>query len=117
MAVARGCFLMRIGPLRQRIVIQANTPTTVDHERVDSWAPLGTVSAEKRDPKGNEVVEQLGTEANLTLVFRIRYWALVSPAHRIVWDGRTFDIKAVTNPDQRKRWMMLFCKEHKTSGD
>jgi SPP1 family predicted phage head-tail adaptor len=108
---------MQIGPMRQRVTIQNKTQQVVDHEPTFTWSNFATVWAEKRDPKGQEITEQLSQQTKLKVTFRIRYLNGVTTQSRVVWDSRAFDIQAVTNPDQRKRWMMLHCMEHDGSGD
>jgi len=103
--------------MRHRVTLQRNTPTLVNHEPVDSWATLATVWAEKRDPKGSEAVEALQNQAEMTVTFRIRYYPGIEPKDRVIWDGRTFDIRAVTNTDGRKRFHNLHCTEHRSDGD
>lgn len=43
--------------------------------------------------------------------FHIRYLAGITPKDQVLYDGRTFDIGAVNNKDERNFEMELLCKE------
>lgn len=108
---------MSAGAMRHRITLQRNTPTVADFEQIDSWSDLATVWAEKREPKGKETVEAMQVMSSMTVHFRIRYYDGLTTQDRVSWDGRAFDIRAVTNPDGRKRFHHLVCTEHRSDGD
>lgn len=108
---------MSAGQLRHRVELKRKTPTVTDFENVVTWTTYATVWAQKLEPKGREVTEALQVEGKLTVTFRIRYRSDVSVEDRLVFDGRDFDITLPTNPDGRKRWLMLHCTEHRSDGD
>lgn len=108
---------MRAGKLRHRIQLQRNTPVTTDFEKVDSWATYDSVWANKLESKGSESSSGLQNTAEMIHEFEARYKSGVKPDDRIVFETRVFDIKAVLNPDSRKRRMLIQCKEHRSDGD
>lgn len=103
--------------LTKRVELQRNSPAIVDHEEVDRWQTYAEAWAKKLDPKGDEVVSALQTRTVMTVVFRIYSRPDVTPKHRVLFEGRKFDIKAVTERDDRGRWMLLHCEETPTDGD
>lgn len=108
---------MRAGPMRQVVDLQRNSPTNVDHERLDNWSTYATTRAEKLEPKGDEVQSALQTDAVYKVVFRLRYREDVKATDRLLFEGRVFDIRIVTNPDGRRRSLLLYCTEHNSDGD
>ena len=108
---------MRNSRLKDRVELQRKGVGTIDFEPVENWAKYATVWAERRDAKGDEVVGSLQTRSQMTTVFRIHYRPDVTPAHRLIFRGRIFDIKAVTTRDERERWLLLTCTEHFSDGD
>lgn len=108
---------MRNNRLRQFIALQRNTPSLQSFETASNWTTYAEVWANRLEPKGDEVVAALQVQSEMTMVFRIYYRSDVTPTDRVLMNSRPFDIKAVTNPDGREKWLMLHCVEHKSSGD
>ncbi len=102
---------MRAGELRQRIVIEANTPTRNSvAEEVPHWATFATVWAKVETISGAESIEQQQASASLLHHFTIRNYAGIQPAMRVRWRDRIFDISAVLD-DNLNRQMLLVCSE------
>lgn len=108
---------MRAGALRHVVELQRRTTSVTDHERSDAWSTFAKVRAEKRDPKGSEVVAAVQTQSEMTVEFRIRYREDVTPRDRLVWRGRVFGIRAVANTDHKFRTLSLHCIERVSDGD
>ena len=108
---------MRAGALRHVVELQRRATTVTDHEQTGAWTAYATVRAQKRDPKGDEVVAALQTQTQMTVEFLIRYREDVTPRDRLVWNSRTFEIKAVANTDHKFRSLSLHCIERLSSGD
>lgn len=103
---------MGAGRLRDRIVIQDVTVTK------DAYGASTEVWADWKTVWGRNVVRWSGEKdydqqtQNITrMVFEIRYLSGVTAKKRILWDGRTFDIEGVTNPDGLKKYMHVTCEE------
>ena len=103
--------------LRDRIELQQRDAVISGYEPSNNWTTYATVWSDKRDPKGTEVSSGLQSNSVMTVVFAIYYNADVTPQHRVKWGSRVFDIQAVTNPDDRGRWLLLHCTEHQSDGD
>jgi SPP1 family predicted phage head-tail adaptor len=41
----------------------------------------------------------------------MRYWSLVTPKCQITYQGRTFELLSVLDPEQRKRELEILAKE------
>ena len=88
---------MNPGKLNRRIVIQVRTLTADDMGgRVMTWADHATVSAEQVVQRGQEspVADADRTQDNRQ--FRIRWRAIASDTHRILYQSKFFDIRNIS---------------------
>ncbi len=98
--------------LRQQVVLQSVTAT---RDRigglVESWATTATVRAEVRQASGREVWYrgQLAAQAGWTIT--IRHRAGITTKMRVVYGGRTFEVRMARDPDERRQWIELTCDE------
>lgn len=103
------------GKLRHRIqIVRANgnvdtfggVPQDLGNWTVlhDAWASIDTLNG--RDML---ISNQFMTEVNLRVT--VRYFPDVDAACRVWFNGRTFQITAVVNPDQRTKMLVLLCVE------
>ena len=72
----------------------------------DAWAKITPVN-------GSEITFASEIIEVDSLEIWIRYRSAVINTDQIVFDGRTFDINAVIDPDQKKRYLKLLCREAK----
>lgn len=87
---------MRAGRLRHRITIEQNTPTRDSFgTEVEAWSTLATVWSRHEVLSGGETIVQRQAGASLNHRFTIRRRTDVTPAMRVSWSGRYFDIAAV----------------------
>lgn len=96
---------MQAGTLRHRITIQEPAGA--------NWVDFATLWAAKEQVTGREISElsdQLLHDENLVR-FRIRYRAGLTHKMRVLWDGKTYDIQRVEEPDNNRREMTLLCLE------
>ncbi len=106
---------MAAGPKRNRLTIQQNRPTRgSDGGPVDSWVTLATVWAEAVTLKGVErwMARQV-QEATLT-IWRVRYSSLLADltgSVRVIFKGRVFHLKDVTDVDERRKTIEMTCEE------
>jgi SPP1 family predicted phage head-tail adaptor len=95
------------------VKLQSKSVTRNDFgEEVITWTDTATVWAEVSGVSGREFVEQARTEAEVSHRVRIRYRASIVPHMRVlvVATSQALDIEAVL-PDQRRREIVLMCKE------
>jgi SPP1 family predicted phage head-tail adaptor len=102
---------VRAGELRQRIIIEQNTPTRDSFSaEVPHWSTVATLWAKIETVSGAETIEQQQAAARLTHNMTIRYTPGLAPAMRVSWNSRLFDIQAIID-DNKKHEMMLVCAE------
>jgi SPP1 family predicted phage head-tail adaptor len=101
-----------IGALRQRLTLE--TPVRTGEEggtAVISWNAIATLSASITPQSGREIVLADGVAARVTHEIVIRYGPGVAPAMRFTAAGRIFEIHAVLDIDERRRWLKCLCEE------
>lgn len=104
---------MKAGPLRHAITVQKNTPTRdATGGTVDSWSTHCTARARVEPMTGREYVGSERVTDSTTHKFTLRYQAGITPAMRISWGSRTFDIQSVINHEEKGRWLFIMAVEH-----
>lgn len=97
---------MRAGRLDRRITIQGKSITQSDSgEEVVTWGVVATVWAEKIENRGDERFAARQIVGHAVRTFRFRWSDTVSEVsteHRIVFDGRSFDITDVREIGRRE---------------
>jgi SPP1 family predicted phage head-tail adaptor len=77
----------------------------------ESWVAVATVSADLRPIGGSERVEADRLTGSVTHDVVLRYRAGVVPAMRFREDTRIFQIIAVIDVEERRRWLRCLCEE------
>ena len=106
---------MTIGPMRQRITLQART-TAPDPfgQDVEVWTTVGTYWASIRQLTGREIFNADRLKYTANHVIEMRYAAPINPAtSRILFNGRTFRIEQANNVLERNRQWELMVTEVK----
>lgn len=101
-------FVAEVGALSfdREIEIQRLTVIGQDdfNANIEDWALLATVEASKVDISGREDPAAASIDAAIVTRFRVRWQPVLadlSPADRVVYDGRTYDIQAVKEQQLR----------------
>jgi SPP1 family predicted phage head-tail adaptor len=104
---------MRAGRLRHLVTIQQNAaPQSATGAAGESWSAFkADVWAAVEPIKGREYHQAGRVNAETTHLILLRHVDGVTPGMRVAWDGRTFDIQAVINRDERDRELELTCIE------
>lgn len=109
---------MRAGNLRRRIVLQSATETRAsDGGVVRTWSAYATVWASVEPLTGREYQNAAQQVSEVSHKVRLRYVpgaTRVKSQHRILYNGRIFQIVSVANVEERNREMELMCKETAT---
>ncbi len=104
-----------IGALRQRLTIEAGNPGDDGHGgQSDPWAsPLvvATVWGRIAPLRGKERLHGGQLDARHSHRITLRYRSDVTTAQRIRYGTRIFNIRAVSDRDERGRWLELLCEE------
>lgn len=103
-----------IGSLRRRLVIE--TPVRNDDEgggTTVTWSPIGIAWAQVESVTGREQVHHDAVNSTVSHLVTIRYRGDVAPAMRFRDGNRLFEIRAVLEPDGRRRTMSCLCAEER----
>lgn len=103
---------MRAGQLRHQVAVQSRTLTSDGMGgQTESWETKYTVYAGIWPVSARERVQAGQMETTITHRLRLRYQAGITTAMRVVFDGRTFEIVSIINPDERNISLDLLCTE------
>jgi SPP1 family predicted phage head-tail adaptor len=101
-----------IGEMRERVTLQSplRTPDGAGGAEV-TWTSGATVWAKVEDRGGGERVAGERLAAGTKLRLTIRYRSGITTEMRGLWNARVLNIRAVGDPDGRKRFLVLDCEE------
>ena len=104
---------IRTGDLRQRVelVQPGTTKDSYGGTTPGGGASLGTVWAEISSLSGRDALAAQSFTSTVSHVVRIRWMPGVLAKQQVKFGTRTFQIVAVTNPDERTKVLKLFCTE------
>jgi SPP1 family predicted phage head-tail adaptor len=103
---------MRSGNLDRTIVLEVRGADTIDAAGTPSasWSPFATVRAQLIELSTQEYLREYGEGENAVAVFRIRWLDDVTPALRLVYGERTYNVRDVKEIG-RRRGLDLRCEE------
>jgi SPP1 family predicted phage head-tail adaptor len=106
---------MEAGKLDRKITIQGFTNTVNEFRApVKTWTDKATVWAQLIQRSTREAIREQGAQDEALVIFRTRHLAGVTNADRVLFEGRTLNIKEVTTIGRRVG-LELRCNE--VSGD
>lgn len=88
---------MNPSKLDRRITIQAKATTLdVNGDRIDTWTNLYTnIAANVKPAGGREMVAEHRMFETSAAVFTTRYYSDVTQQHRILYNGKTYNISSI----------------------
>lgn len=98
----------------KRARIEQNAPTrSSSGEAIDAWSVYAVVWCKINTVSGGETFQGHQVHAEATSVMTCAYESapLLTPAMRVVYNGRTFDILAALNRNERNREWRVELKE------
>lgn len=108
---------MQSGWLRHRVTIEEKLPSQNGFgEEIVTWGEVATVWASVEPLRGREYRAADSEQAEMTTRIRARWRDGVIPTMRASWNGHVFDIEQVIRPLERKREMILMCRENVADG-
>lgn len=108
--MARECVCA--GDLRERVAIeQVSTSRDAVGGIVETWSGIAEVWARVMPMSQRESWYRQQMNASAAWKIHMRWRPDVTTKHRVRWDSRTFEIRGVANPDERKRWLELSAEE------
>jgi len=100
------------GQLKRKIIIQTATKVQDDFgEETETWANTATMWASIQPVSGSEGITGNQINPEVTHKIMMRYRAGVTPANRVLYGTRVFDINVVRNIFEENRWLELLCRE------
>jgi len=116
---------LRIGSLRHRVTIETITATQDAYgQETGDIAPgvagtlVATVWAEVQDLSGAELFAAMEIHSQVTTRITCRWRSGILPSMQVRYttggQSRVFDMAAMTDPEGRRRTMVLLCKERVT---
>ena len=105
---------MRIGQLRHRLALQAETQSQgATGEVTSSYATDTTVWGSLSPVSGKELEQAKQISEEITYKAVIRYYSSLTSEYRILHDSRTFEIMNIQNFGERDIYQTLLLKEVK----
>ncbi len=101
-----------IGRLRHRLTLEtaARTPDG-GGGAAEVWTTVAQLWGRIRPTSGNEIFDADGLSGHISHEITLRYRAGVTPSMRLVGSNRRFEILAVIDIDERRRWLKCLCME------
>ena len=100
------------GDLRERVALKSvSTQRDEVGGLVETWATVATVSAKIEPMSARESWYRQQMNAAASWKVSIRWRAGMTTKQRITWGSRTFEVRGVTDPDNRRRFLELACDE------
>lgn len=104
---------MRAGTLRERVTIQVPEKVTDPQwGETEGFAVTATVAASVTASGGGETRKDSGVQASTSYTIKCRYLDNVDSRCRLLWRGKTLDIVSATDPDARRRELVIVAKDH-----
>lgn len=98
--------------LRHRVTIQHKTVTRdADGIAAETWQDVTTVWAAVEPLRGREYLQAMAVAVEVTTRVRVRCLPGVTPAMRLLFGSRIFNIVSVIDPEERHRELQLMCVE------
>ena len=105
----------RPGSLRERVRLEREVRAADAGGGAQvSWMPLShapTVWARIEPLAGQELVQAMRLQARITHKVTMRWRGDVTAAMRLIWGTRILNVRTVLNPDERRRYLELYCEE------
>lgn len=105
-------LLIRAGELTRRIEVLQNRPVkNALGETIDEWVSVGKWWAKVEPTGGREVIRGMQIAADVTHLIEMRYTDQVTPARRIRYGTRIFDVGSAINIEERGIKLVVMARE------
>ena len=103
---------MKAGSLDQRVTLERQQSGSVDElgQPLDEWAALGSCWAAVLPLQGREYIAASAAQSEVTTRVAIRYRPGITPADRVVHDGRIYNIVSVIDVRSGNDELVLMCR-------
>ncbi len=104
---------MRGGRLRHQVTVQQATHAQDAYgATTETWSTYVQAWAGVEPIRGTERFEAAKNQAQADTKIVMRYRSGITPAMRVLFGSRIFDIQSVIEPNTRRRELHLMCKEY-----
>ncbi len=104
--------MMRAGPLRARITIEAPVETQArDGSMTTAWETFAIPWASVEPLIGREYFAREREQASVSHKIRMRHIPGITHKMRVAWGTRLFEIESVLNVGERDQEIVLMCSE------
>jgi SPP1 family predicted phage head-tail adaptor len=101
-----------IGRLRRRLTLEAaNRTPDGGGGASETWTTIAQVWCDIRPKGGGESIEADALSGRVSHEITLRYRSGVVPPMRLVSGSRRFEIVAVIDIEERRRWLRCLCVE------
>lgn len=102
---------MKAGDIDQRVTLERQAGG-VDElgQPLDEWAALGSCWASVQPLQGREFIAAQAAQSEVTTRITIRYRPGITPADRVVFDGKVFNIVSVIDKRSQHDELQLMCR-------
>ena len=101
-----------IGRLRHRIELHSPTASRDSYgAQTETYAKYATVWGRIEPLRGLELIHAQEVQLETTHKCTIRYNSSVDGKDRIIFGTRTFEITSIINPEERNKYLEMWCKE------
>lgn len=98
--------------MSKRIVVQRPVRTADEGGGSEiSWEDAATTWAAVTPVSGKEEIVRGRLKGEVTQKVTVRYRAGMSSEMRLLYDGRILDVKAVIDPEEKHRFLEIYCLE------
>ncbi len=104
--------MMRTGALRHRVILESATTTSDGGGgSLIVWEQVAPLWAAIKPLTGRELLSAGQFSSTLTHQITLRYIPQVLPEMRFRKGNRIFQIKAVLDVEEKRRWLRVLCEE------
>lgn len=108
---------MQAGQLRKRVIIQQRSQTQDDYgQPLQTWTDVATVYAGIEPLNGRELLAAQAVNSEVSHNVTMRYRSGITPAMRLNYQGRLFNIHTILDENERHRMLTLQCSEGMNDG-
>lgn len=103
---------METGLMRHKIELQQLVSTRNEYgEPTNEWKTAASVRASISPVSGRDFLAAMKEHSEVTHKITIRYCKIATPAMRVVYQARVFQIMHIIDPWENHTEMTLMCKE------
>jgi len=104
--------MIGVGGLRRKFTLEHNMRIgDGGGGAVSSWVSVAQMWGSLTAVRGDEFFAEHRVQGRVSHEILLRYRSDVEPEMRLSLDGREFQILAVFDPDERRRWLKCLCEE------